>query len=126
MSSEIEVEQIELKLLSAMNKGNADAVLRHLHPKWNSFWPGGLRLFDSAMGRDGIRETFAVGFRFNLCFRDLMVTVYENMAITTGYLTGAVIDPSGASSEVNWPVSIIRIRQNGNWKAVHWHESCLG
>lgn len=127
MSSEIEIElvQTELKLLCAINKGDTDAVLRHMHPEWNSFWPGGLELFNTAIGHEGIRETFAIGFTFNLSFRDLNVRVFNDTGISTGYLTGTVIEPSGASSEVNWRVSIIRIRQNGEWKAVHWHESSL-
>ena len=66
MASDIEAELVEteLRLLSAINAGDADVILQHMHPEWSSFWPGGLRLFNSASGYVGIRETFALGFAF--------------------------------------------------------------
>lgn len=122
---ETTIVETELHLLSAINTGNVEAILRHMHTDWDSFWPGGLGLFNSATGRIGIRETFAIGFLFNLHFQDIKVKVHENTAVVTGYLAGTVTEPNGKTSQVNWRISVIRILQEAEWKIIHWHESSL-
>lgn len=127
MASDIETEVVEteLKLLTAINAGDADTVLQHMHPDWSSFWPGGLRLFNSAAGCEGIRETFAMGFAFKMRFQDLNVKIYDNFAIAVGYLAGTATEPDGQISSVTWRITVIRIRIDGEWKIIHWHESPL-
>lgn len=122
---ETTIVETELNLLSAINAGNVEAVLQHMHSDWDSFWAGGLRLFNSATGRVGIRETFEMGFTFTLKFQGLKVKVHENTAVVTGYLVGTVTEPNGKTSQVNWRVSVIRILQEAEWKIIHWHESSL-
>ena len=119
---ESQVKEAELELLGAMNAADSEGMFEHLHSNCNSFWPGGQGLYNSEHSREGIEDTFASGFRFDLQYQDLDVEVYGNAAVVTGYLFGTASTPDGTTSRVNWRISIVRIRHGGKWKTVHWHE----
>jgi len=65
------------------------------------------------------------GLRRNLQMRNLEVQIYGNVAIATGYLLGSTTAPDGTTQRTSQQRTGILIKQGGQWKEVHRHNSPL-
>jgi len=71
------------------------------------------------------QASFEAGLKFNLQVRHLDADVYGNTAVLTYYRVGTITRPDGLSRPINFRVTVIRVKQAGQWKEVHRHGSNL-
>jgi len=64
--------------------------------------------------------------KFNMQMRNFDVKVYGDTTVTTYYSVGTVQRPGGSPSE-RWSLRMtgVWVKQSGEWKLVHRHESPL-
>ncbi len=72
-----------------------------------------------------LQSAFDAGQRLNLQVRNLEVTVYGNAAIVTGYVIGTITTPDGTTIRSNDQRTGVWIKQGGQWREAHRHNSPL-
>ena len=122
-----DVKLAELDLLTAENAGDMDRMYRHIDPGRTLFLPSGGLLTVAGGEQDKRRRqaSFEAGLKFNLQVRHLDAEVYGDTAVLTYYRVGTITRPDGLSRSINFRVTVIRVKQAGQWKEVHRHGSNL-
>ena len=122
-----DVKAAELDLMEAENDGDMDRIFRHIAPGRSVFLPnGGLLLLGGTPEDKGRRQAQSDrGFKLNLQVRHLEAEVYGETAVLTYYRVGTILAPDGTSRPVSLRVSVVRVKQAGQWKVVHRHGSTL-
>ncbi len=75
--------------------------------------------------RNDRRAEFDAGLKRNLQLRHLEATIYGDVAVTTGYVIGTNTLPDGTTERVANRRTAVLIKQGGQWKEVHTHNSPL-
>ena len=114
--------------LGAINNEESAAIARHHLPGHSEFGATGAKLglsgtFEEQLARN--KAIFESGATFDWHNKDLRVQIFDNTAIVTGYVVGATTSPDGTSTTVNNRRTTILIKQNGQWKEIHVHNSPL-
>lgn len=112
---------------AAINSGDGDAMIQTRIAGYSFFSGGGL-LERSGSLEDQKRDFQASadsGFKRNLQIRNLEVKVYGNAAVVTGYLRGTVTTADGATQRVSQERTGVWIKQGGQWREAHRHQSPL-
>ena len=122
-----DVKAAELDLLAAENAGDMDRMYRHIDPERTIFLPSGGLLVVAGGEKDKRRRqaSFDAGLKFDLRVRHLEAEVYGNTAVLTYYRVGTITRPDGISRSIKFRVTVVRIKQGGQWKEVHRHGSNL-
>lgn len=122
-----DVKAAELDLMEAENDGDMDRIFRHIAPGRSVFLPNGGLLVLGGTPEDKRRRQAQRdrGFKLNLQVRHLEAEVYGDTAVLSYYRVGTVLAPDGISRPVNLRVSVVRVKQAGQWKVVHRHGSSL-
>ena len=109
---------------AAYNASDADAVAQYVLSELSRFVGDG-GLLTEGFDKNSLKAAFDVGLKFNRQLRHLDVKVYGNAAVVTGYWTGTITFPDGTT--VKGPVrhSAVWIKQGGQWKLAHRHNSDL-
>jgi len=117
----------ELDLMEAENQGDMDRIFRHIAPGRSVFLPNGGLLILGGTPEDKRRRQAQSerGFKLNLRVRHLEAEVYGDTAVLTYYRVGTISAPDGTSRPVSLRVSVVRVKQAGQWKVVHRHGSTL-
>ena len=117
----------ELDLMEAENEGDMDRIFRHIAPGRSVFLPNGGLLILGGTPEDKRRRQAQSerGFKLNLRVRHLEAEVYGETAVLTYYRVGTISAPDGTSRPVSLRVSVVRVKQAGEWKVVHRHGSTL-
>ncbi len=108
--------------LDAYNAGDVERFFQDMHPKATSFGAYGNRM-DVGSDAETLSESFAAGYKTNLAFEDLDLVFFDDVVCATGYLTGAVTLPGGEPESVVWRLTVMLIKEEGQWKMVHTHSS---
>ncbi len=122
------IKAATLEHFAAFNAGDAAAHARHHLPEWTGFGPDGGLLEESSSLEDqesSLQATFDAGLKFNLQLRHLKVKVYGNTAVVKGYAVGTVTSPDGGTQQVTTRRTAVLIKQRGQWREVHSHNSPL-
>ena len=122
-----DAKAVVLEHFTTLNAGNMDAHLEQHHiAQLNRFMRNGLRVHFSSFEeqKNQIRTVYDNGSKYNLQLRDVEVNVYGNSAVVSGYLTGNIVRRNGTVS-VTDRYSAMLIKQGGQWKTVHTHNSQL-
>ena len=122
-----DVEAVVREHFTTLNAGNMDAHLEQHHvAQLNRFMRNGLRVHFSSFEeqKNQIRAVYDNGSKYNLQLRDVEVNVYGNSAVFSGYLTGTIVRRNGTVS-VTDRYSAMLVKQGGQWKTVHTHNSAL-
>ncbi len=120
------IKAATLEHFAAFNAGDAAAHVRHHLPEWTGFEPDGGLLEESSSLEDqenSLQADFDAGLKFNLQLRHLKVKVYGNTAVVTGYVVGTVTSPDGGTQQVTDRRTAVLIKQRGQWREVHSHNS---
>jgi len=123
-----DVRAVELSIHTALNAGDANAVVQHYLPERTIFQGGTLlRRFDSLEEqRNDLQARFDAGIKYNRQLRHLEVRIFGNLtALTTGYVLGTVTQPDGTVNQARVQRTAILIKQGGQWKQAHYHLSLL-
>ena len=109
---------------AAYNASDADSVAQYVLPEQSRFVGNG-SLLTVGFNENDLKASFDAGVKYNRQFRHLDVKVYGNAAVVTGYWMGTITFPDGIT--VNGPVrhSAVWIKQGGQWKLAHRHNSPL-
>ncbi len=108
------------KYITALNTGDVNAYVQSGTPEYSAFGGinGGLiqKFYSLEEQRNRFQGLVDSGFKFNVQIRHLDVKVYGNAAIVTGYsVEGNTTDQRTG----------VWIKQGGQWKQAHRHESPL-
>ena len=112
----------------AISAGDVDAVLQHHHPQKTDFAVNGglLNRFDSIEEQKKNQQAaIDAGGKLDVQLRHLEVKLYGFTAVTTGYLVGTFTSPDGTTQQVAGRRTAVLIKQDGQWKEVHSHNSPL-
>ncbi len=69
---------------------------------------------------------FDAGLKFNLQDRHSDVRIYGNLtAVATSYRVGTITFPDGRTARINNRITTVLVKQGGQWKIAHVHDSPL-
>ncbi len=71
------------------------------------------------------RATYEAGFQPSLQLRQVTVRVYDNFAVAAAYMVGTITLPPDQVLAGTWRYTEARVKDEGEWKIVHWHFSAL-
>jgi len=121
-----DVKAAVLDYFAAISAGDADSQARYHMPEYSAFGPGG-GLLESQHSleeqRNSFQAAYDAGQRLNLQVRHLDVRVYGNAAIVTAYVVGTITTPDGTTIQSRDQRSGMWIKQGGQWKEAHRHNS---
>jgi len=113
--------------LAAINAGDADAVIQYRSAERSSFNRGGGLLTRPASSleeqKDALEADVRAGVKRNYQITHMKVRVYGNAAVVTGYMTGTRTAPNGTVIQHRDRRTGVMIKQGGQWKEVHHHNS---
>jgi len=111
----------------ALNSGDAQALAQgHLEGFTTFGFAGGLleRVDSLEELRKDQQATVDAGVKFNLQDRHLDVRVYGNStAVATSYWVGTIALPNGNTARPNNRITTVLVKQGGQWKIAHVHNS---
>jgi len=123
-----DAKAVVLEHFATLNAGNMDAHLEQHHvAQLNRFMRNGLRVHFSSFEeqKNQIRTVYDNGSKYNLQLRDVEVNVYGNSAVVSAYMTGNIVRGNGNTVSVADRYSAMLVKQGGQWKTVHTHNSPL-
>ena len=108
---------------TAWTSGDVDTAQKHFLPEVDNFDIDGGLLFP--MGFDDARAAFAAGLKFKVQLIHNDVRVYGDTGILRGYQVRQVTPPGGTLINMTIRVTVVFVKQKGQWKVAHWHASHL-
>lgn len=115
---------------AALNTGDANAVFQYRIAERSSFNPLGALVTTPTSSLEEQKKSFQnqtnAGRKRNYRLTHVEVKVYGgDTAIVTGYLVGPTIAPNGSVTPHMDRRTGVMIKQGGQWKEVHHHQSPL-
>ena len=119
-------------ILDGFTNGDMDAVQKRIAPEAYAF-PGGGGLLVSIgsadvgvlKGMQRYKEKVAAGYRAEQQRLHSDVKVYGDTAILTEYHMKHRTFPDGTTQNVKLRITAVLVKQKGQWKLVHHHNSLL-
>jgi uncharacterized protein (TIGR02246 family) len=122
------VKEVIQEVFAAERTGNADTLSKYFLPDVTGFFLNG-SLRTKGLFIQWTKNVYAAGYRPNLQVNDLDVMIYENTAVATGYLDGAITFPGREVQQVTlegpWRLSLVLTKQKGKWLIAHYHYSVM-
>ncbi len=120
-----DVRAAEMDSRAQEDAGNVDGYFKYMVPQFTIFPPTS-GLLSEAPAKEVTQARLDAGMKFNMQMRNFDVKVYGDTAVTTYYSVGTVQRPGSSTSE-RWNLRMtgVWIKQSGEWKLVHRHESPL-
>ena len=120
-----DVTAAEMDSRAQEDAGNIDGYFKYMVPEFTIFPPTS-GLLSEAPEKAVTQARIDAGMKFNMQMRNFEVKVYGDTAVTTYYSVGTVQRPGSSTSE-RWSLRMtgVWIKQSGDWKLVHRHESPL-
>ncbi len=123
-----DADDVKASELEHFTTQSADVITQHHLAGHTGFGADGglLGVTDSLEEeRNDLRAEFNAGLKRNLQLRHLDAKIYGDVAITTGYVIGTQTLPDGTTERVANRRTAVLIKQGGQWKEVHTHNSPL-
>ncbi len=122
-----DVKAAFLSMFAAINAGDSQGLVRLYMPEFNDFGRGGalLNRTTSLEERRKARQALFDNLKLNLQPRNVEVRVYGNTAVVTAYLVGSNNPPNAEPNQFVDRRTGVWIKQGGQWKEVHTHQSFL-
>jgi len=111
------------------NSGDAYAYAQSFLEGFTRFGFGG-QLLEQVDSLEELRKDrqarFDAGLKFNLQDRHSDVRIYGNStAVVTSYRVGTITFPDGRTARINNRITTVLVKQGGQWKIAHVHDSPL-
>ena len=111
------------------NSGDAYAYAQSFLEGFTRFGFGG-QLLERVDSLEELRKdrqaSFDAGVKFNLQDRHTDVSLYGNStAVVTSYRVGTLTLPNGNTVRINNRITTVLVKQGGQWKIAHVHDSPL-
>ena len=115
---------------AAINAGDVDAMEAFLFTPISRFEVDGgllrtLSVSDQAVRVRELKGAFAAGLKINVQTFHENAEVYDNTAVVTCYERVNINPPEGEPVNDTRRVTIVMVKENGNWNGVHVHLSYL-
>ncbi len=122
-----DVKAAEMAARAAEAAGNTLGFYKNMVPEFSIFPPTAGLLAHPATEENRLRTqaTFDAGTKYDIQVRNLDVQVYGNTAISTYYVVATIHRPEVESVRWNLRMTGVWVKQAGEWKIVHRHESRL-
>jgi len=119
------VKAAETAFNAAENAGDTNEMFKYILPDRTVFGSSGGRLVEGWTEESKKRRqaAFDAGRKIDLRIEDLKVRIYGDTAITTFYRIGTMKEVDGIRRQVHFRISGVWVRQGGEWKLAHRHES---
>ncbi len=113
------------RYVAALNAGDANAYVQSRMPEYSVFAGGGLieKFHSLEEQRNGFQGLVDSGVRLSRQIRHLDVKVYGNAAVVTCYVLGTTTGPDGTIEQVRNQRTGVWIKQGGQWREAHRHNS---
>ena len=122
-----DVKEAGQRFYAALSAGDAGALMQLHASASTSFGPGGglLETFDTLEERrNSFQATVDAGVKLNIQGRHIDVRVLgTSTAVATSYGVGTITRPDGTTFRVNNRITVVLIKQGGQWKVTHQHIS---
>jgi ketosteroid isomerase-like protein len=120
-----DVKAAELAFNAAQNAGRLSAMIELALPERTIFPPSGAELVTgwTVAGNAARQAAFDAGRKIDFTIDRLEVRVYGDSAIATFDRTGTVREVNGEVRNSRLHVTGIWVKQAGQWKLAHRHES---
>ena len=115
------------RYFAALNTGDVGAYIEARVPEYSLFVDGALlsRFHSLTEQRNSFQASVDAGFKRNYQLRHLEVKVYGDAAVVTAYNVGSRTRPGRTIEQVRERRTSVWIKQGGQWKQVHRHQSPL-
>ena len=123
-----DVDDVKASEIEHFTTQSADVITQHHLAGHTGFGADGglLGVTDSLEEeRNDLRAEFNAGLKRNLQLRHVDAKIYGDVAVTTGYVIGTRTLPDGTTERVANRRTAVLIKQGGQWKEVHTHNSPL-
>jgi ketosteroid isomerase-like protein len=120
-----DVKADEIAFNAAENAGNTNEIFKYILPDRTVFGSSGGRLVEGWTEESKKRRqaAFDAGRKIDLRIEELKVRIYGDTAVTTFYRIGTMKEVDGITRQVHFRISGVWVRQRGEWKLAHRHES---
>jgi len=120
-----DVKAAETAFNDAQNAGDTDGMFKYLLPDRTVYGSSGGPLVEgwTEASKKRRQTEFDAGRKIDLRIEDLKVRIYGDTAISTFYRIGTMKEAGGIVKQVHLRISGMWIRQKGEWKLAHRHES---
>ena len=108
---------------AAWTASDVDGAQKHHVAEFDMFQSDGSLL--QTVDWEGMRAAFAAGLKFNVQTHHSEVTIYGDTPIITEYHTRQLTPPGGTPFSMTLRLTLVWVKQNGQWKGVHVHASHL-
>lgn len=125
-NDEDDVKAAAEAVLAAFRNWDAVAWANYHMPGTSRFSNNGRLLnetFDADASKIGFAQAKSSGASWNAQWRHLSVKVIGNTAVSTGYMVGTFTMGNGQVNPINIRNSVVWVKQGGQWKMVHYHNS---
>ena len=122
-----DVKAAEMAARAAEAAGNTLGFFKNMVPEF-SIYPPTARLVSHGWDEESkvrMRARHDSGRQFDFQIRHLVVKVFGDAAVSTYYLVGPVLLPDGERQRQSLRMTSVWIKQAGQWKLAHRHESPL-
>ncbi len=118
------------RYFAALNAGDAETVYQYRIAERDFFAPAGGFLGTPTSSLEEQKKSFQnqvnAGRKRNFQLRHMEVKVYGNTAVVTGYVVGTTTQPNGNTNLITGRRRTgVMVKQGGQWKEVHYHQSAL-
>jgi len=123
-----DIKALEMDARVQESAGNTAGFYQYMAPEFTIFPPTAGLLAEPHTEENRLRTQarFDAGMRYDIRVRNMDVKVYGNTAISTYYTVSTIYRPGGEAPEIwNLRMTGVWVKQSGEWKVVHRHESRL-
>ena len=129
MADDVDDVKAAVQSYLAANNAGSSAVMQYRIPERSSFNRGGGLLGRPTSSlqeqRNALESQARAGLNRNYQITHMEVEVYGNTAVVTGYLTGTRTQLDGTVTQMRDRRTGVFVKQGGQWKEVHHHQSPL-
>ncbi len=119
-----DVKAAEMDFRAKESAGNVEGYFAHKAPTYTIFPPTS-GLLSKGQDIERARARLGGGTQRDMQIRNIDVQLYGNTAVSTYYLMSTTQRPGGERERRHLRMTGVWVKESGDWKVVHRHESAL-
>ena len=120
-----DIKALEMEVRVQESAGNTAGFYQYMVPEFTIFPPTGGLLAEPHSEENRLRTQarFDSGWKYDINVRNMDVKVYGDTAVSTYYTVSTIHRPGVETVVWNLRMTGVWVKQAGEWKVVHRHES---